>query len=141
MARFSDEAWEMIEENRDRAITARSAHSKRGHCGKRGGVKMPSDSLTAKQKKALNGECKTYRMNDPMSWETFESMPADLQKEYIKKLRERFGITDDCVAEMMDCGIGDLHKVFESIGLGKCTDDTCDITLVCKFRKWWIPAA
>jgi hypothetical protein len=102
---------------------------------------MPSDSLTAKQKKALNGECRTYRMNDPMNWETFVSMPADLQKEYVKKLRERFGIADDCIAEMMDCDVEKLNKVFESIGLSKRTDDRCDITLVCKFRKWWIPDA
>jgi hypothetical protein len=136
MARFSDEAWEMIEENRDRAITARSAHSKRGHCGKRGSVKMPSDSLTAKQKKALNGECKTYRMNDPMNWETFVSMPADLQKEYIKKLRERFGIADDCIAEMMDCDVEKLHKIFDSIGLSKYIG-FCGMKSVAEFREWW----
>lgn len=125
MARFSDEAWEMIEENRDRAITARSAHSKRGHCGKRGGVKMPSDSLTARQKKAMNGECKTYRLNSPMSWETFTGMPKGLQKEYAEKICKRFGANYSHIANML--GV-DFATLTMAIGYRRAdwTADTFD---------------
>jgi hypothetical protein len=132
MARYSDEAWDMIEDSRDKKITAQSARSRRGNCGKRGGVKMPSDSLTAKQRETMNGECKTWRLNSPMSWETFTSMPKDLQKEYIQKLRKRFGVCDFHIARMMNIGLDSFEELLSVLKLGKVsvTDNVED------FWKW-----
>ena len=74
-------------EIREQTITARSARNRRGVKGKRGAVSLPSDFLTEKQREALNGECKSYKLGSPMQWEQFKEMPTDLQAMYIKLIR------------------------------------------------------
>lgn len=63
----------------------------RGAAARKNGVKskkcsLPSDHLTAAQKKKMNGECKKYDLSKPMKWDVFKTLPCDLQSEYIKKL-------------------------------------------------------
>lgn len=70
----------------------------RGAAAKKNGSKskkctLPSDYLTAKEKKALNGEVKTYCLSKPMSWSEFKAMPLNIQEEYILKLYERFEVS------------------------------------------------
>lgn len=101
MAWLSDEAWEMVSDSIDKKKTARSARSTRTHCGKRGAVKFPSDFLSKKERNAMNGEVKEYRMNDPMTWDEFVEMPVDLQKLYIEGLRKKFQVPDAYIAEML----------------------------------------
>lgn len=53
----------------------------------------------------MNGECVTYDLSKPMSWERFKAMPRDLQINYIKMIRQRFEPTDGAIAEMFGvCG-------------------------------------
>lgn len=33
-----------------------------------------------------------YNLNNPMDWETFKSMPVDLQAEYLNSLHTRFNV-------------------------------------------------
>ena len=35
----------------------------------------------------MSGECKSYRLNSPMSWDEFKAMPDDIKITYIKLLR------------------------------------------------------
>lgn len=100
MAWYSDEEYELRQDIRDKSITARSARRTRTHCGKSGPVKFPSDFLSAKERKAMNGEVVSYDLSKPMSWERFKAMPRDLQINYIKMLRHRFEIPDTYIAEM-----------------------------------------
>ena len=37
----------------------------------------------------MNGEVKTYKMHDPMTWKEFRELPDDLKKEYIKFFQHR----------------------------------------------------
>lgn len=53
---------------------------------------LPSDNLTLAQQKKLNGECKSWNLNEPMDWETFKAMPHDLQVQYVKGLNSRFNV-------------------------------------------------
>jgi hypothetical protein len=101
MAWLSDEAWEMVSDSIDKKKTAQSARSTRTHCGRRGAVKFPSDYLTKKERNAMNGDVKEYRMNDPMTWDEFKEMPVDLQKLYIEGLRKKFQVPDAYIAEML----------------------------------------
>lgn len=39
---------------------------------------LPSDHLTPAQIKARSGPCMKYQLNQPMDYDTFKSMPADL---------------------------------------------------------------
>lgn len=104
MAWMSDEQYEMTKEIRDKSITARSARHTRTHCGKSGAVKFPSDFLSRKELKAMSGECIKYAsLKKPMTWEEFKKLPDDLKVEYIKSIRERFGVPDKHIAEMFGC--------------------------------------
>ena len=101
MAWMSDEQYELMQDTRDKKITARSARKTRSHCGKSGSVKFPSDYLTKKERDAMNGEVKSYRMNEPMSWEEFKELPDDLKVCYIKAIRKKYDAPDTAIAEML----------------------------------------
>lgn len=47
---------------------------------------LPSDHLTAAQKRKLNGEVKTFNIKKPMQWAEFKSMSGNLQYDYLKFL-------------------------------------------------------
>lgn len=117
MALWSDEEREYRQDCREKAITARSARHKRTHCGKGGAVKFPSDYLTAKERKAMNGEIKTYNINKPMTWAVFKELPKDLQVGYIKMLRHRFNTPDTHISGMFGCSPRTLSLYLADAGI------------------------
>ena len=52
----------------------------------------------------MNGEVKSYRLNDPMSWAEFKSMPDDLKVVYIQALRKKYKVPDTHIRQMMGIG-------------------------------------
>lgn len=123
MAWMSDEKYEYIEDVKDKAFTARSARNKKGHTGKGGAVRTASDFMTKKQLDALNGECKTYRLGAPMSWDEFSKMPDDLKAMYIKNLRKKFNVPDTEIADMMGVDISVLNEFSSTIKPGRLVTD------------------
>ena len=83
MSRLTDEQKEFIADCKDKMRTARGSHNKRSHCGKSGGIKFPSDSLTEKQKRAMNGKVITYQLSKILTDEEFNKLPDDIKKLYI----------------------------------------------------------
>ena len=65
----------------------------------------------------MNGECKSFRLNDPMTWAEFRSMPEDIQVTYIKLLREKFNVPDKNLAEMFGITKDSISRVFKKMGL------------------------
>lgn len=118
MAWLTDEQWAMIEDSIEKKNIARSSSHRRGHCGKRGGVKLPSDYMTKKEIKSMSSNVISYNLNRPMNWETFKSMPEDLKIEYIKRLRDKFSVPNKAIAQYM-FGVSDHHisNVFGELGL------------------------
>lgn len=55
MAWYSDEQYTMIQDSREKKSIAASAFKQRTHCGKCGGVRLPSDSMSKKELKVLYG--------------------------------------------------------------------------------------
>lgn len=100
MAWMSDEQYEYMQDCKDKKITARSARNVRTHCGKRGAVKFPSDYMSKKEREAMNGECKSYRMNDPISWEEFKTWPKEHQETYIKLLIKKYNAPISAISKM-----------------------------------------
>lgn len=115
---MNDERYTFISDVREKKRVARGYHNKRTHCGKGGAVKFPSDYLSKKELKAMNGEVKSYRLNDPMTWKEFRTMPDDIKIVYIKTLREKFGAPDSKIAEMMGTGRANLCNVTSRLGIG-----------------------
>lgn len=74
------------------------------HKKRKGGrvIHFPSDHLSRKEKKALNGEVKTYSFRDPLTWEQFKEMPKDIRQQYLDTLTDKFhGVLLSMIAESM----------------------------------------
>ena len=79
-------------------IARGASHMKRGSKSKK--CTLPSDYLTAAQMRRLNGPVSTYKLDEPMNWESFKAMPEDLQKKYILRLQENYGANDEMIGKM-----------------------------------------
>jgi DNA-binding transcriptional regulator YiaG len=112
-----DEEYLFYEDSRDKKNVARSARYKRTHNGKGGRMKLPSDYMTNKEIKAMSGEVKTYRLNDPMKWEEFKEMPDDIRVTYIKLLREKYNVPDRYLAKMLGISQSLLKKENARLGI------------------------
>ena len=66
---------------------------------------LPSDKLTTKELKKLNGECVVYDWSKPITWAEFKKYPYDIQKECLSHFSKKWG----CSAGMF-CGMMDIPK-------------------------------
>ena len=103
----------------------------------RKGCSLPSDNLTAAQKRRLNGPVNTYKLDEPMGWESFKAMPEDLQKQYILNLQNIYQANDKMIGKMFgksDVTVGEYRKKLgiHSIGKSKMTRDK----IVIRNTKW-----
>lgn len=143
MAWMSDEKYEFIEDVREKRFTARSARNKKGHTGKGGAMRTASDFMSKKERDSLHGECKTYKLGAPMSWDVFCEMPNDLKAMYIKSLRKKFNVPDGELVVAMDTDIFAFTECLKVIklkpqpwGTDSCNwYDTEDYE---RFVTWWV---
>lgn len=119
---MTDEKFTFVTDVADKKRTARGAHNKRTHAGKSGRVRFPSDNLTKKELNALNGEVKSYRMNDPMTWEQFMSMPDDLKRTYIMAIRNKYNPPDSRIFEMLGICQQTGSRHFKALNLARGKD-------------------
>jgi hypothetical protein len=103
--------YDVMEKKR---IASGARHRKRGSKSKK--CTLPSDYLTSKQKKGLNGKMVTYSLAHPTSYSVFENMPKDLQKEYLNKLYNDWGVSLTQIANMMHCSPETIRS--KCIGFG-----------------------
>ena len=143
MALLPDEQYVMISDSIEKKKIARSSHNRKTHCGKGGRVKFPSDYLSKKELKAMNGDVKSYNLNRPMTWEEFRSMPQDLQIMYIKKLRNEFGVPDIVLSKAMGVCKSSFSRAMSglNLSLGKSSGATGRQWLgsekSLKFSEYW----
>ena len=101
-------------------IARGASHMKRGSKSKK--CTLPSDYLTAAQKRRLNGPVSTYKLDEPMNWESFKAMPEDLQKKYILNLQETYQANDKMIAKLFgksDVTVGEHRKRLGLNPIGK----------------------
>ena len=65
----------------------------------------------------MNGEVKSYRLNDPMFWIEFKSMPDDLKVVYIQALRNKYNVPDMYIHQMMGIGKDTFIKEMRRLNL------------------------
>ena len=97
-------------------IARGAAHMKRGNKSKK--CTLPSDYLTAAQKRRLNGPVSTYKLDEPMNWESFKAMPEDLQKKYILNLQETYQANNDMLGKMFGVTGVSVCKMRHALGIG-----------------------
>lgn len=115
---MTDEKFIYTQDLREKKSTARSARYKRTHAGKGGAVKFPSDYLSKKELNAMNGEVKSYRLNEPMTWAEYKSMPDDIRIVYIKALRDAYNVSDSSIAAMLGTGQKTFSNETRRLGIG-----------------------
>lgn len=72
---------------------------------------LPSDYLTAGQKKKLNGEVKTYKMNIPMTYKEFKELPEVYQERYLAGLIDKYNVGLKQLGEMLGCANSTLNRI------------------------------
>lgn len=113
-----DEEYIYYQDVREKKVTGYSARKKRSHCGK-AGCKLPSDYLSKKEIQNMSGECKSYRLNEPMSYIEFKGMPDDLQAVYLTAIREKYNVSDATLAKMFGCSQATLSVYLRNKGLNR----------------------
>ena len=71
---------------------------------KRGGgryVRLPSDNMTKKEREAMNGEIKTYKVKDFYTWAEFKALPDDLQLKWVNSIINRFGCSAGAISSIV----------------------------------------
>ena len=114
---MTDEKYSYIQDVKDKKNTARSARNKRTHNGKGGRVKFPSDYMTQKEIKAMSGEVKSYRLNEPMNWKGFKAMPDDIKVSYINLLRQKYNAPDRHICTMMGSNVCSFSQEMNRLGI------------------------
>ena len=82
-----------------KSIANQSRYRKRGSKSKK--CSLPSDGISYKQWKEMCGPVETYQITKPISWERFKLYPQDVQEQYLRFLRDSFGVTSSRISEMM----------------------------------------
>lgn len=65
----------------------------------------------------MSGEVKTYRLNEPMTWQEFKAMPGDIQEQYIKLLRAKFKVSYEELSKMFGICRDGVQKHLKRNGL------------------------
>ena len=112
---MTDEKYTFITDVAEKKRTARGAFNKRTHNGKGGKVRFPSDYLSNKERNEMNGEVREYRMNSPITYTEFKKYPDDLKKNYVKRLRDMFDVSDTDIAAMMGVNVKTLATALAKI--------------------------
>lgn len=96
---MNDGAYLFRQTEIERKRSGRGAFSKKnGSRSKK--CSLPSDRLTARQRKELNGKLETYNLNKPMTWTEFLGIPYDLQAKYLDGLVKNYSARRNDIALM-----------------------------------------
>lgn len=88
--------WDVLQKKR---VASGAYHIKRGSRSKK--CTLPSDYMTASQKRRMNGNVETYNMTAPMAWKTFKKLPNDLKEEYMQSLVDKMDVSQTVAARDM----------------------------------------
>lgn len=80
-------------------------------------IRLPQDTLTPGQLKQRNGDVELYSLGQPMEWEDLLTMPADLRRMYLVKLRDEYKATQKMIARMFGIGVSTLRRYCNKWGL------------------------
>ena len=105
-----------VKQKKDLARSA--AHRVRG--SKSTKCDLPSDHLTAAQKRALSGPVESYNLSGPMRWAEFKRMPNDLKKMYITQLRADYRASDAMLGNMFGVSGAAVYKARAELGIQSC---------------------
>jgi hypothetical protein len=98
----------------ERKRIGRGDFNKKRQGGKQ--VRLPSDNMSRKEWERMNGECKSFNMAKPVKWAAFKQWPADLQRNYLTGLQEKFNAKSGHMAAMFGVSTKTLFLLTQTIG-------------------------
>jgi hypothetical protein len=111
-----DEEYVFMKTASERKRNGWGAFNKKGG-SRRKGCSLPSDNLTAKQRKELNGVVETLNTMKIYTWDEFKRLPNTLKEEYLKILYEHGARALD-IAEMWGKGgASNLRVALSAFGI------------------------
>ena len=111
-----DAQYLFVSDSREKKSVARSAaHRKGGRKSKK--CTLPSDYLTEKQRKELNGAVDSYSLNYFYTWAQFKALPDDIQVEWINHMSKKYDCGYTAIAKMvLNTTAGSIRQYFERKG-------------------------
>jgi len=109
---MTDAAHLMRQDSAEKKRIGRGSRNRVGHTRR---CTLPSDYMTTKQIKEMNGPVSTYNLSQPMSWAELKNMPEDLQRQYLDGLAESYGVTDSALADMLGVSYCTVYKLSKSL--------------------------
>ena len=96
---LSDEEYVYRQDIKEKKSTGRGAfHKKCGSKSKK--CNFPSDYMSKKEIKAMNGEVISYNPNAWYTWEEFKALPMEYQVKYVNSLLNRY-----------NCGLSNISEI------------------------------
>lgn len=94
---MTEERFAFVSDIRERKGMARGSYAKvNGSKSKK--CTLPSDFLTEKERKKLNGECSTWNLDYFYTFESFKEMPLGIQVEYVNHIVDKWSVSIAVIA-------------------------------------------
>lgn len=110
---MNDATYAFVSTSKERKQLSHSA--KKRVVGKGKYVSMPSDNLTPKERKELNGKLTTYEMDRPHKYYELLGFPKDIRKEYIQGLIDKYEPSINDLARMLQCNNNTCREILDSL--------------------------
>lgn len=107
---MNDETYTFIEDVREKAITAKSAHSRPRH------GKSRFKQYTEKEVREMSGPDYSVKLGKRMTFAELKALPESLQKEYIKDILARYNVGSTAIAEVLDANPATCLKHLKALG-------------------------
>jgi hypothetical protein len=133
---MTDEKFVLLQENKEKKITAHSAVHR---VGKRRKVTFPSDMMTKKEIEKMSGEVKTYNLKNPMKWAEYKAMPDDLKTAYLTRLRKLYSASNIKIGEMLGVSEPTVRNEAHRLGVAALPKWTRTAPEWDSFVKWGSP--
>ena len=89
-------------------------HKKNGSKSK--GCSLPHDGMSAKK---LNGPVKTVNLDRPMKWKEFCGMPEDMQRMYLERCMELYGVSLRMLCDMFGMSRTPVYNRMAALGVAR----------------------
>lgn len=113
---MNEAAYAFVSTSKERKQLGQSARKR--VTGKSKYVTMPSDNLTPKERKELNGKLSTYEMDKPHTYLELLAFPKDIRKEYLQGIMDKYHPSiNDLAYSMLHCGRNTALELLKGLGV------------------------
>lgn len=111
---MDDAKYLFLSDSKEKKDISRSARKKVTHTG----CTLPSDYLSAKQKRKLNGEVFSVNIKKPMKYAAFKLLSRDIQQQYLDFVASEFSCSQrDFAVDILGVHDDTLHRYIIKVGL------------------------